>query len=184
MGCIQVLDCTLRDGGYQNDCRFGYENQKKITSGLVEAGIDIIECGFLMNTVTYEPDVTRFTSLKQVAEIIPENREGKIFVMLTNYGEYNPDKIPEHDGSSVDGLRVAFHKKNRDDALEECRQIKDKGYKVFVQAMVSLSYTDKEFLDLIERINDLEPYAFYIVDSFGMMKRKDLTRLFYLEVGS
>lgn len=180
MGCIQVLDCTLRDGGYQNDCRFGYENQKKITSGLVEAGIDIIECGFLMNTVTYEPDVTRFTSLKQVAEIIPENREGKIFVMLTNYGEYNPDKIPEHDGSSVDGLRVAFHKKNRDDALEECRQIKDKGYKVFVQAMVSLSYTDKEFLDLIERINDLEPYAFYIVDSFGMMKRKDLTRLFYL----
>ena len=46
--------------------------------------------------------------------------------------------------------------------------------------MVSLSYTDEEFLDLIRRVNELEPYAFYIVDSFGMMKRKDLTRLFYL----
>ena len=42
--------------------------------------------------------------------------------------------------------------------------------------MVSLSYTDEEFLDLIRRVNELEPYAFYIVDSFGMMKRKDLTR--------
>ncbi len=43
-----------------------------------------------------------------------------------------------------------------------------------------MSYTDEEFLDLIRRVNELEPYAFYIVDSFGMMKRKDLTRLFYL----
>lgn len=180
MGQIQVLDCTLRDGGYCNDCRFGFENQKKITKGLVEAGIDIIECGFLTDTVTYEPDVTRFTSLEQVARIIPTNRDGKIFVMLTNYGEYSPEIIPMYDGSSVEGLRVAFHKRNRIEALEECRQIKGKGYKVFVQAMVSLSYTDEEFLDLIKRVNELEPYAFYIVDSFGMMKRKDLRRLFYL----
>lgn len=33
---------------------------------------------------------------------------------------------------------------------------------------------------LEQHVNELEPYAFYIVDSFGMMKRKDLTRLFYL----
>lgn len=180
MSHIQILDCTLRDGGYCNDCRFGFENQKKIISGLVEAGIDIIECGFLMNTVTYEPDVTRFTSLRQAAWIIPENRDGKTFVLLTDYGKYNPNDIPVYDGNSVDGLRVAFHKKNRVEALEECRQIKDKGYKVFIQAMVSLSYTDEEFLDLIKRVNELEPFAFYIVDSFGMMKRKDLIRLFYL----
>lgn len=46
--------------------------------------------------------------------------------------------------------------------------------------MVSLSYSDEEFLDLIRCVNELEPYAFYIVDSFGMMKRKDLVRLFYM----
>lgn len=46
--------------------------------------------------------------------------------------------------------------------------------------MVSVSYTDEEFLDLIYRVNEVEPYAFYIVDSFGMMKKKDLTRLFYM----
>lgn len=45
--------------------------------------------------------------------------------------------------------------------------------------MVSLSYTDEEFLDLIKRVNELEPHVFYIVDSFGMMKHKDLKRLFY-----
>lgn len=180
MNKIQVLDCTLRDGGYCNNCRFGFENEKKIVHGLVEANVDIIECGFLMNTVEYDEDVTRFTSLDEVAKIIPKDKEGKTFVMLTDYGRYSPEDLPEYNGTSVDGLRVAFHKKDCVAALEECKKIKNKGYRVFVQAMVSMSYTDEEFLDLIRRVNELEPYAFYIVDSFGMMKRKDLTRLFYL----
>lgn len=180
MSKIQVLDCTLRDGGYCNDCRFGFDNEKKIIHGLVEANIDIIECGFLLNTMAYDRDVTRFTSLDEVAKVIPLNKEGKTFVVLTDYGKYNSEDLPKYDGTSVDGLRVAFHKKDRVAALEECKEIKNKGYKVFVQAMVSLSYTDEEFLDLICRVNEIEPYAFYIVDSFGMMKRKDLTRLFYL----
>lgn len=180
MSIIQVLDCTLRDGGYCNNCRFGFDNEKKIVHRLVESNIDIIECGFLTNTVEYDRDVTRFTSLDEVAKIIPKNKAGKTFVMLTDYGKYSPKDLPEYDGTSVDGLRVAFHKKDRAAALEECKEIKKKGYKIFVQAMVSLNYTDEEFLDLIHRANELEPYAFYIVDSFGMMKRKDLTRLFYL----
>lgn len=180
MSHIQVLDCTLRDGGYCNNCHFGFENQKKIIAGLFEAGIDIIECGFLMNTVTYESDVTRFTSLDQVKSIIPQNKENKIFVLLTDFGKYNFNELPIYDGSSIDGIRFAFHKKDRFEAMKCCRQIKEKGYKVFVQAMVSLSYTDEEFLNLINEVNKLNPYAFYIVDSFGTMKRKDLTRLFYI----
>ncbi len=177
---IQALDCTLRDGGYCNDCHFGFENEKKIVSGLMEANIDIIECGFFMNTVKYDKDHTRFTSLDQVAQIIPEKRDGKIFVMLADHGKFVPEDLPVYDGTSVDGLRVAFHKKDRLAGLDDCRKVKEKGYKVFIQAMVSVSYTDEEFLDLIRRVNEVEPYAFYIVDSFGMMKKKDLTRLFYM----
>lgn len=180
MGQIKVLDCTLRDGGYCNDCRFGFENQKKITHGLLEAGIDIIECGFLMEAVSFEKDVTRFNSLEQIGGIIPKDRGGKKFVALMDYGKYNEDLLPDYDGSSVDGLRIAFHKKNYIEALDVCKKVKEKGYNVFVQPMVSVSYSDEEFLDLLRRVNDLEPYAFYIVDSFGMMKRKDLTRFFYL----
>ena len=177
---IQVLDCTLRDGGYCNDCHFCFENEKRIVSGLMEANIDIIECGFFMNTVKYDREHTRFTSFEQVAQIIPEKRNGRIFVMLADHGKFVPEDLPVYDGTSVDGLRIAFHKKDRIGGLEDCRIVKEKGYKVFIQAMVSVSYTDEEFLDLIRRVNEVQPYAFYIVDSFGMMKQKDLTRLFYM----
>ena len=180
MNRVHVLDCTLRDGGYCNQWEFGYENTKKIINGLVEANIDIIECGFLTNKVIYNPDVTRFTTVEEITTVIPENQNGKIFVAMMNYGEYNIEDLPEYDGSSIEGIRVAFHKKNLSEALNLCREIKRKGYKVFVQAMVSLNYKDEEFLELIRQVNDIEPYAFYIVDSFGMMKRKDLIRLFYM----
>ena len=180
MNKIQVLDCTLRDGGYCNEWRFGFDNAKRITSGLVDSNVEIIECGFITNKVNYDPDVTRFTTVKEVASIIPENRNGRIFVAMMNYGEYDIDGLPVYDGSSIDGIRVAYHKKNRYEALELCKKIKEKGYLVFIQAMVSLSYSDEEFLEMIKIGNELEPYAFYIVDSFGMMKGKDLTRLFYM----
>ncbi len=180
MNKVHVLDCTLRDGGYCNEWQFGFENAKKITDGLTEANIDIIECGFITNKVQYNPDVTKFTTLEEAAKIIPENRDGKIFVAMMNYGEYDVDDLPAYDGSSIDGIRVAYHKKNRYEALELCKKIKAKGYMVFIQAMVSLAYSDEEFLDMIHLVNELEPYSFYIVDSFGMMKGKDLTRLFYM----
>lgn len=180
MNKIQVLDCTLRDGGYCNDCHFEFTNIKKIISGLIEANIDIIECGFLTNQYEYNIDTTRFTNIKQFTSILPEERNGKLFVALMDYDKYNADDLPDHDSSSLDGIRIAFHKKDRIDAIEICRKVKEKGYKVFIQGMVSLNYTDEEFIDLIHRINELEPYAFYIVDSYGQMKKKDLIRLLYI----
>ncbi|MCR5323418.1 MAG: aldolase catalytic domain-containing protein [Lachnospiraceae bacterium] len=180
MNNVHVLDCTLRDGGYCNDWKFGYYNIIKIIDGLVETNIDIIECGFLTNKVEPDPERTKFKTLEDISKVIPKNREGKYFVAMMNYGEYNIEDLPDYNGSSIDGIRVAFHKKNRYEALEICKKIKEKGYLVFIQAMVSLNYTDEEFLELITKVNELLPYSFYIVDSFGTMKRKDLTRLFYM----
>ena len=179
MGFLKVLDCTLRDGGYCNEWRFGNRNTKTIAASLVEANVDIVELGFLTNRVSYDPEVTKYTDLAQMAAMIPADRAGKLFVCMVNYGEFELEQLPEYDGSSVDGIRVAFHKKDRYEALRFCEGIKSKGYKVFIQAMVSLNYTDEEFLELIRLSSAFMPYAFYIVDSFGVMKRRDLLRLFY-----
>ena len=180
MNKVHILDCTLRDGGYCNQWEFGEDNIRKIIKSLIEANIDIIECGFLTQDIIYNSDKTKYKTLKELSSVLPQNREGKMFVAMINYGEFDIEKLPEYDGSSVEGIRVAFHKKDYLEALDYCEKIKNKGYKVFIQAMVSLSYTDVEFLNMIELVNKINPYAFYIVDSFGMMKRKSLIRLFYL----
>lgn len=177
---IKLLDCTLRDGGYCNEWRFGYKNIGKIIRGLEKSKTDIIECGFLTNTVAYEKDVTKFTELKQLEEILSEKQAGTLYVVMVNYGEYEAEHLPECKETVIDGIRLAFHKKDLPEALKEAKKIKEKGYLVFLQPMVSMSYSDEEFINLLKQTNEIEPYAFYIVDSFGMMKEKDLLRFFFL----
>lgn len=180
MKAIKVLDCTLRDGGYCNNWEFGYENIKHVVSGLMDAGVDYIECGFLTNKIGYEVQKSKYTSLDQLREIIPNTKNNKLFLVMINYGEYKIENIPNCNETIIDGIRVAFHKKDIKEALDFCKALLDKGYLVFVQPMVSMSYSEDEFISLIKKSNQLNPAAFYIVDSFGTMKRKQL--LLYVEL--
>ncbi len=177
---IQVLDCTLRDGGYCNNWEFGYENIVKIINKLSLAGIDTIECGFLTNKEKYEINRTKYSDLKQLSFLNPQNKSGKKFVVMVNDGEYDANQLEECRSNALDGIRLAFHKENAERALHQGKIIKEKGYQLFLQPMVSLNYTDEEFIRLIHKANEIQPYAFYIVDSFGKMKQKDLMRLFCL----
>lgn len=179
MNKVKILDCTLRDGGYCNQWDFGLQNARKIVNGLIQANVDIIECGILCEG-KFLDGKTKFGDIAHINKILPANRENHLFVCLMNYGEYDVDNLPECCNDSVEGIRVAFHKNDMEKALDLCKKIKQKGYWIFIQPMVSLEYSDEEFIKLIHKANELEPYAFYIVDSFGRMTRKDIVRLFYL----
>lgn len=182
MSRINVLDCTLRDGGYCNQWRFGQENIGKIVKSLFDANVEIIECGFLTNKIQYDRDVTKFRKIEEAEEIVAKTGivpHQKQIVLMVNYGEYDFNELPsKQEDSLISGIRLAFHKKNKKEALRQSLRIKERGYDLYLQPMVSLSYTDAEFIELIEMANDIKPCAFYIVDSFGTMKRKELTRLY------
>lgn len=177
---IKVLDCTLRDGGYCNNWQFGKENISAVINGLVDSKIDFVECGFLNSKVAFDANSTKLPEIENFSSFLPKDRGNTTFVCMANFGDCTLDDIPNHEDNFIDGIRVAFHKKDMIPALEFCRGIKQKGYKIFIQAMVSLNYSDEEFLQLLKIVNEIEPHAFYIVDSFGVMKRRDLLRIFYI----
>lgn len=58
--------------------------------------------------------------------------------------------------------------------------IMEKGYKVFMQPVGTVYYRDMELLQLVEKMNQLKPYAFYIVDTLGSMYRNEVSHRFYL----
>lgn len=178
MGIIRLLDCTLRDGGYCNQWNFGQHNIRKIMMGLEESGVEIVECGFLNDNISYDIDCTRFQSIAQAEALITSDKKNMQYVCMANYGELDIEHLPEYQGGIVDGIRVAFHIGEMRDALELCRQIRQKGYKVYIQPMVILDYSDQEFMTLLHIANEILPYAFYIVDSFGVMKKKQLIHFY------
>ncbi|WP_291587132.1 aldolase catalytic domain-containing protein [Bacteroides sp.] len=179
MNKIQILDCTLRDGGYINDFRFGKFAISKIINQLVVANVDIIECGFLEDC-NYDENCSIFNYVEEIRPFLPQDRKKSMFVAMACYGEYSLDKLSVYDGTSIDGIRITFHYNEVEEALEYCRQINKKGYKVFVQPVGTTSYTDIQLIELIDKVNKLQPYSFYLVDTLGLMQREDILRMFYL----
>lgn len=172
---VYVLDSTLRDGGYCNQWKFGYENKRNIILGLEDAGVDIIECGLLCKG-KFTEEHSKYSDIRQFLESIPEGRRNSLFVLLMNYGEFDIDLLPENTAGDLDGIRFAFHKEDFKNAIEQMRGIKRKNYKVFMQPMVTVNYSTDEYMELINAANELEPYAFYVVDSFGSMTAEEVKK--------
>lgn len=179
MNRVSILDCTLRDGGYINDFNFGSHSIRSIIQKLTQAGIDIIECGFLRTGCT-DPNRTLFASIEQIADSLPSSRVGSMYVAMIQYGKISNEEISPCDGKSVTGIRLTFHEHEMDEAFVLGRQLMEKGYKVFMQPVGTTTYTDEALLGLIKRINDLRPFAFYMVDTLGTLYKNDLLRMFYL----
>lgn len=175
----KLLDCTLRDGAYLIDKKFGNDTINGMIHGLLEANIDIIEMGFLQNE-GFGEGKTVYLNGADAEKFVPKDKQGTLFTVLADYSRYSVSNLDQYTGKSFDAVRACFFKKERKDVIDFCKTIKKKGYKVFVQPVDILGYTDKEIIDLIEDINEVEPYCFSIVDTFGSMYVEDLQRVFSL----
>lgn len=180
MGNVYLLDCTLRDGGYINDWRFGQEAIKRIGRKIAQTGIELFEVGFIKGDI-YNSDRTVFPDVASISPVIQPKAPGLKYVGMLDMSAPVPlERIPPYDGSSIDGIRVIFKKEKIEQAYEYCRQIQELGYFISVNFVGTDLYTDKEFIEGIEKFNDLHPFAVSIVDSFGLIKRKHFLRLVYL----
>lgn len=183
MNNLKVLDVTLRDGGCVNDFNFGQTYMEKILEAQEESGVDIIELGYIDEKKGSENGRTQFIDEKAISRSILKSKKPNIeYVVMIDFGKYNIDKLGEHNERGIDGIRLAFHKKNRFDIVELGKKIIDKGYDFYVQPMITLRYTDSELLELVELVNKDLPKAsgFYIVDSFGEMRPNDMNRMLNL----
>ena len=175
----QILDCTLRDGAYLVDKTFGDAVIRGIINGLRESNIDIIEIGFLQ-TDGFGEGKTVFMNAVDASRFVPENKENTMYTVLADYSRYDVGLLDNNPGNSFDAVRVCFFKHEREEAVEFCKKVAEKGYKFFVQPVDILGYSDKEIIDLIEKVNPLMPYCFSIVDTFGSMYEDDLERVYHL----
>jgi 4-hydroxy 2-oxovalerate aldolase len=174
-----LLDCTLRDGGFVNDWNFGFGSVKSIISRLDYAGVDIIEVGFIDERRNYDEDKSIFPDTKSILPVFQSISKPKaVIVGMIDYGTCSINKVSNITESCLDGIRVIFKKNDQDKAIEFLIQIKEKGYKIFVNPVSITSYSDEEAFVLIEKINRIKPYAVSIVDTYGLMHSKELLNYF------
>ena len=179
MSEIKLLDCTLRDGGYVNDWKFGHSNLISIFERLVDANVDIIEIGFLDERRPFDIDRSIMPDTESVQKIFGQlDRKQAMILGMIDYGTCGIEHLQPCKESYLDGIRVIFKKHLMHPAMEFCREVKKLGYKVFAQLVSVTSYDDAEMMELIDLVNDVKPYAVSMVDTYGLLHPDELLHIY------
>lgn len=178
---INLLDCTLRDGGIVINFDYGMDRMQKIKATLEASGVEFIECGYIDEKKGSPEGRTCFNNEVSIKKslLASGKKSGITYVTMIDYGTYDVSKLNHRTKDGIDGIRLAFHKENWKESIEWGKIILSKGYDLYIQPMVSMRYTDEEFRQLIGVVNcELKgAKGFYVVDSFGQMDNAALIHM-------
>lgn len=185
---IYLLDATLRDGGqgledlHKNgfsDKIFTEETKHSTIESLGNSNIEIIEIGTMGPSVDDKSMFAIYQNVEELSKYLPEKRNPKaLYAGLYIGPDTDVNNIPSWNPSLVEGIRVILRYSELQKSLDYCAALSAKGYKVFVQPMLTMRYTDSELDMVIQAANKMRAYACYFVDSYGYMQPKDMKRLF------
>lgn len=173
---ISLLDCTLRDGAYITDAKFGEPAIRGILNKMMDAGVEIVECGWLKNS-PYQKGTTFYHVPEDLEQYLSRKGEDRTYVAMIDWDRYDLSCLPPYSGNSIDAIRVVFPRGRHNEAIEMGKQIREKGYQVYFQAANTLGYSDEELAELADAMNAAEPVSLSVVDTFGAMYPEDLERI-------
>ncbi len=174
MGKVHLLDCTLRDGGYINDWRFGAKAIDDMISKLENTNVDILELGFLKNE-PYQRDRTVFNDAKQISALLQNKKDNLQYAAMIEVVNPLPlEMLEETSNTELDIIRVIIWKRMMKEGYEYCKGVVEKGYRLCVQPARVDQYSDEEFVEMVRTFSKLGPLAIYVVDSWGTQTSKSL----------
>lgn len=185
---IDILDCTLRDGGYVNNWMFSKKLARECYRSLSKSGVTYVEMGFRGTMRYFEPEkygLWRFSPDDLICEVTRNIRGAEIAVM-GDFGKIHLDDFSPAAESPVSLVRIAAHKDKINSAITFLEEIKAKGYIASLQCMGYSTYSENEKKDLIDILKKSSVDYVYIADSYGSILPFQIRELFepLLEVNS
>ncbi len=185
---ISVLDCTLRDGGFaledadKNGIKtevFSEEQRDEIARHIVNSGVEFIELGAVEVSENSKNGFAIYQAIEDMTAIIPQKKyDDQLFAVFYRGPDIEMDQIPEWREGMIDVTRMCLRYSELEKSLDFAEGLCKKGYKVFLQPMVTVRYTEEELDLVLRRANQMGAFAVYFVDSYGYMTSKDVERYF------
>lgn len=180
MQSVQILDCTIRDGGYLNNWHFDDKVVRETYGTCSKTGVDFIEIGF-RGTEKYfnkeEYGLWRFSPEEDIRRVT-NNIKGARLALMADYGKIEIEDFCDAKDSVVELIRIAVHKNNLKNAIVFLEQIKNKGYKVSLNIMGYTNYSQVERDNLIDLIKSSCLDYVYVADSYGSLFPDQIEPLF------
>ncbi len=183
---IQLLECTLRDGclgledAWINDIahiQLTEKERRQLGESITSAHPEIIEIGSIQITEDDRSGFSIYQDIRQISQFIPTNLNSSQMCVALFRGPDTPvEDIPYCDETMVDGLRVIIRYSELKKSLDFCVALAERGFKVFIQPMVTSRYAEDELEMIIHYANEMDAYALYFVDSYGYMMPEDVIK--------
>ncbi|MDD5108777.1 MAG: aldolase catalytic domain-containing protein [Candidatus Omnitrophica bacterium] len=168
---FQILDCTIRDGGYLNSWKFEKKLVRELYRALSKSGVDYIEIGYRGSTKHFNSDdygIWRFSPEETIREVV-SNIDGAKLALMVDYGKIEPEDFCDAGDSMVELVRLAANKDCFKEAIALLEQIKVKGYKVSLNLMNYNNFLENERNELITMLKGTGIDYIYVVDSYGSL---------------
>ena len=175
---MQILDCTLRDGGYYNNWDFNDKLVDKYISCTNNLPIDYLEIGYRNPKLKGYFGKFYFCNL-DVLKKFKNNSNKKISIMLNQKSVTveNIENILNPILGYVDLIRMAVDPNKVDDCILIAKKIKEYNIDIALNVMYASEWKDDN--QVIEKIKSLEKYCkfLYLVDSFGSLFPEEVSLL-------
>jgi 4-hydroxy 2-oxovalerate aldolase len=177
---VQILDCTIRDGGYINNWNFEKKFVREIYRALSKAGVDYVEVGFRGTERYFDKSkygLWRFSDEKDIFDVVT-NISGARLAIMADFGRIEINDFCNAKDSAVELVRIAAHKNDLKEAILFLEQIQKKGYKVSLNAMGYTNYSESERRSFLEMIKSSSLDFIYIADSYGSLFPDQISSIF------
>ncbi|MCB9678773.1 MAG: nucleoid-structuring protein H-NS [Alphaproteobacteria bacterium] len=167
---VKVLDCTIRDGGCNNDWLFSHELVGRTFDALVKAGVDVMEVGYWTSPGVYDPATTgpwRFCREDDLVRVVRAS-DMKLAVMC-DMGRIRKEDIPPKGETAIDIVRVATYAKDVPEAVDLLQHCRELGYETFCNVMAVTTCTPQEVDAFLGVLRESAVQHIAVVDSFGAM---------------
>ncbi len=174
-GPFELLDCTLRDGGYYTNWDFDQKLARTYFEAFNALPIDYLEIGYRSNPMKEYLGEYFYCPLYLLEEA--KKISSKKLVIILN----EKDVLPEHVKNLlspciglISMVRIALDPENLSRALKLAERIRSLGFAVGFNVMYMSKWKQyKSFLDDIRFVSDVADY-FYMVDSYGGVYPQDV----------
>lgn len=174
-GKIEVVDCSIRDGGLMNKWQFEASLVRDVIAAAVKAGCQYIELGYKASPEYFDPAVYgiwRFCNEGDLREFWGNEKlrgKSRLAIML-DIGRFHLAEMLPAAESVVSLIRVACYTHQIPEAVETTRLLADLGYQTTINIMAVSEADSRELetgLGLISRESPAK--AVYVVDSYGSL---------------
>ncbi|MBN2797782.1 MAG: aldolase catalytic domain-containing protein [Deltaproteobacteria bacterium] len=175
---IQVVDCTIRDGGIVNQWHFDEALVRRTFEALAASGVEVMEIGYRAAPGTHPEGAVgpwrycREEDLRRVARAT-----GMKLAVMLDMGGGDMRLFEPAERSLIDVVRVATYAKDVDGAIDLLHQALDLGYEASANVMAVSACTTDEIDRFLDKLAASRVGTVVVVDSFGSLLPQHVRQL-------